>query len=132
MKRRLISALLGTNRVGFTAGTALLGVGASVVAAKAASIGNWCLLLGGAVMMYVEDRLGDAERDARTLAKGSSASLTEIRVDVFTSRKPLLQTGLLLLAAALLVTWGTVRVVDGHSHSVAVVKDHKETSAQTR
>lgn len=84
-----------------------------MVAADARSGANWCLLLGGAVLMFVADRLADTDRDARTLAKGSTKPLAEIRFDVFVGRRPRRQILLLSLALAGLVTWGLLRVTEG-------------------
>ncbi len=113
---RVVSAVLGSHRMGFTIGTALLGVGGSLVATDARSVANWCLFVGAGMLMYIEDRFADGDRDAHTLAKASSKPLSAIRLDVFRDRRPVVQTMILAVAITLMMGWGALRIAQTDHH----------------
>ena len=116
---RIVSALLSSHRVGFTVGAALLGVGGSVVATDPRSVATWCLFLGSALLMFVEDGFADHERDARTLARGSNKPLSTIRYDVFRDHHAARQSVLLCLAVALMLGWGAARLLESSGDKAA-------------
>lgn len=104
---------MGLHRALFTGATALLGVGGSLLATDARLAANWCLVVGAALLMYVEDRAADIDLDARTLARSSSKPLGEIRLDVFLGRHPRSQTAQFLVAVAILAAWAILLAVEG-------------------
>lgn len=123
MKRRCVRALVGLHRALFTGGTALLGVGGSLVATHARVVANWALLLGAAVLMYFADRCADIDRDARVLARSSNKPLADARWDMWKAGHP--RIGLLALGVGLLCAWGGLTLADGASMT-------KTTSAEKR
>jgi hypothetical protein len=92
------SFLVAANRAIFTAATAVLGVGCSLLAVDVAAVRNWTLVLGALALMYVGDSCADVERDARRLARNSEKDVSAARAHVFDEHRPRLIIGLTLLS----------------------------------
>jgi hypothetical protein len=88
VKVAVVASLVRCHRAIFVAATAMLGVGASEVAAGSGAARHWLLLGGSAVVMFVGDTLSSVDGRARTLAAGSNVPISEARSDVFGQMRP--------------------------------------------
>lgn len=86
MKSALVGLMVGSHRALFTIATALVGVSGSLVADDPGGPGNYLLLLGSLLLMYVEDECREIEQDSRAIGDGKK--LAQARVDVFETHQP--------------------------------------------
>lgn len=107
--RLLTSVFVRGHRALFTAATATLGVGASLLAGDAAEPGNWLLLAGAGLIMGAEDVCREIEADARMLAKATRKEMQQTRADVLATHHPRILGGAILLGMALLVAGAALR-----------------------
>lgn len=96
MRDQALSGTVAAHRSVLILGTALLAVGTSQLADSRGTVPSWLLTLGGAALMYCGDQLQEVERTSAELSRTAQRPANETRVDVFTSRRPILICVLLL------------------------------------
>lgn len=93
----ILSFAVRLHRAVFVAGTALLAVGASLLAKEVHEVGNWLVAVGAGFVMLLADVLREVEEKGKGLAASSGKRLGQTRADVLESqRRGLILTGLFL------------------------------------
>src|SRR5215218_403593 len=95
MVDQVLANVIYAYRVLFVAGTAILAVGTSRIAAGDGDFRSWLLTVGAAGLMYGADVCGEIDGVSRKLAGRTSKSLTEARADVFRSHSSWFTMGLI-------------------------------------
>ena len=103
MVDRVVANVIYAYRVLFVAGTAILAVGTSRIAAGDGAIHSWLLTVGAACLMYGADVCNEIDGVSRKLAGRTSKSLDEARADVFRSHSSWFTMGLIGGGACLIV-----------------------------
>lgn len=103
MVDQVVAKIIYAYRVLFVAGTAILAVGTSRIAAGDGDVHSWLLTIGAACLMYGADVCGEIEGVSRNLSGRTSKSLNEARADVFRSHSSWFTMGLIVGGICLLI-----------------------------